>query len=289
MPADAADASGLLYVLAPVHNRRALTERFIGCLKAQTDRDYRLVLIDDGSTDGTAQMARASGVPLSVISGRGDWWWGGALQRGYAWLRVQPAYGGEVVLIMNDDTQFGPEFLAAGRAALAAAPRSLLLARRHDARTGEFLDAGAKAVWSELRFLPVRDPAEADCFSTRGLFVRLEDFLALGGFHPVLLPHYASDYEFTMRARRRGYALVSDPAVRIGFDAATTGDLDPGGRALGDFLRRRFSKRSAHNPVYWTTFVLLACPAAWILPNLFRVWRDFLVQAWRAATSRAGA
>ncbi|HUK05974.1 MAG TPA: glycosyltransferase, partial [Burkholderiales bacterium] len=66
MPADAADASGLLYVLAPVHNRRALTERFIGCLKAQTDRDYRLVLIDDGSTDGTAQMARASGVPLSV-------------------------------------------------------------------------------------------------------------------------------------------------------------------------------------------------------------------------------
>jgi GT2 family glycosyltransferase len=288
MPDAAPSTDGLLYVLAPVHNRRALTEAFIGCLRRQSDRNYHLVLVDDGSTDGTAEMARAAGVPLTVLTGRGDWWWGGSLQQGYEFLRARPASGGEVVLILNDDTQFEPGFLAAGRAALARQPGALLLAQAWSERTGEFLDAGVKADWARLRFNPVRDPAEADCFSTRGLFLRLGDFLALGGFHPRLLPHYGSDYEFTMRARRRGFRLVSDASVRLRSNDATTGDRDPAAASLGEFLRRRFSRRSAHNPLYWTTFVLLACPARHLLPNLYRVWRDFLVHAWQAA-SRSGA
>jgi GT2 family glycosyltransferase len=276
---------GLLYVLLPVHDRVAVTEAFIGCLQRETERNFHLVLIDDGSRDGTADMARAAGVPLTVISGAGNWWWGGSLQQAYTWLQARPRAGGEVVLIMNDDTRFEPGFLAAGRAALAPTPRALLLAHAYDARSGEFLDAGVKADWSTLQFFPVAEPAEADCFSTRGLFMRLQDFLALGGFHPRLLPHYGSDFEFTLRARRRGYWLVSDPAVKLASDTTTTGDRDPGARSLREFLRRRFSKRSAHNPLYWTSFVMLACPPRWLLQNLYRVWRDFLVQAWLASRS----
>jgi len=282
---DAQRADGLLYVLLPVHNRRPVTEKFIACLKQQTDARFHLLLIDDGCTDGTAGMVRDSGVPLTVITGRGDWWWAGSLQQAYHWLQARPREGNEVVLIMNDDTQFEPGFLAAGRAALAAAPRALLRARQRAGDSGEYLDAGMTADWSRLQFVPARDPAEVDCFGTRGLFLRLADFLALGGFYPRLLPHYGSDYEFTLRARRRGYRLLSDPAVRLTFDAATTGDLDSRAASLRDFLGRCFSKRFAHNPVYWTSFVLLACPPAWILPNLLRVWYGFLLQL-KAAASR---
>jgi hypothetical protein len=77
--------------------------------------------------------------------------------------------------------------------------------------------------------------------------------------------------------------------VRLKSNDLTTGDRDPGAGSLREFLRRRFSKRSAHNPVYWTTFVLLASPPAKILPNLYRVWRDFLVQARQAAASRSAS
>ena len=286
MPRDDPRADGLLYVILPVHNRRQVTERFLGCLQAQSDRDFHLLLIDDGSSDGTADMARQSGVPLTVLTGRGDWWWGGSLQQAYDWLQARPRAGGEIVLIMNDDTQFEPGFLAAGRAALARHPSSLLLARRHDGRTGEYLDAGVQAVWSRLQFVPTRDPAQVDCFSTMGLFLRLTDFLDLGGFHPRLLPHYGSDYEFTMRARRRGYHLVSDPAVRIWFDELSTGDRDPRAGSLREYFRRCFSKRFVQNPLYWTSFILLSCPPAWILPNLFRVWYVFLGQIKDAATQR---
>jgi GT2 family glycosyltransferase len=276
---------GMLYVLAPVHDRRATTEGFLQCLKAQTDRNFHLVLIDDGSRDGTADAARATGLPLTVLSGTGDWWWGGSLQQGYLWLKERPRTGGEVVLIMNDDTRFDPDFLAAGRAALARHPGALLLAQAYDAHSGAFLDAGVRADWDRLQFLPASDPAQVDCMSTRGLFLRLEDFLALGGFHPHLLPHYGSDFEFTLRAHRRGHALVSDPSVRLRSDQSTTGDRDPdAASSLGDYLRRRFSKRSVLNPWYWTTFILLSCPPAKVLPNLWRVWWDFLVRAKKAVT-----
>jgi GT2 family glycosyltransferase len=280
---DAQRADGLLYVLLPVHNRRPVTEKFIASLKQQTDARFHLVLIDDGCTDGTAEMARAAGLPLTVLTGSGDWWWAGSLQQAYAWLQARTIEGNEVVLIMNDDTQFEPDFLAAGRAALAAAPHALLRAQQ---QAGEAVDVGVKALWNKLQFIPTRDPAEVDCFGTRGLFLRLADFIALGGFHPTLLPHYGSDYEFTMRARRRGFRLLSHVSVRLRADDTTTGDRDAQAGSLREYLRRRLSKRSARNPLYWTSFILLACPPAWILPNIARVWWDFLVQAYRAAANR---
>ncbi|MEO8935379.1 MAG: glycosyltransferase, partial [Burkholderiaceae bacterium] len=69
-----------IYILLPVHSRRALTERFIRCLQAQTYTDFHVVLIDDGSTDGTAEMVAAL-LPgrLTILTGTGDWWWGGSL------------------------------------------------------------------------------------------------------------------------------------------------------------------------------------------------------------------
>jgi len=74
-----------VYVLAPVHNRRATTEKFIRCLLAQTHVNWHLVLIDDGSKDGTEAMARAlvRDTSLTVLRGTGNWWWAGSLQQGY--------------------------------------------------------------------------------------------------------------------------------------------------------------------------------------------------------------
>ena len=95
-----------IYVFLPVHNRRETTERFIQCLKMQSYQNYHLVLIDDGSTDGTEEMVRSQIEPLTVIKGRGDWWWAGALQQGYEWLRSEARKPSDVVLIINDDTQF---------------------------------------------------------------------------------------------------------------------------------------------------------------------------------------
>lgn len=267
--------SKCLHVLLPVHNRRAITERFASCLAAQTYRDFHLLLIDDGSTDGTAEAVLRILPDATVLRGRGDWWWAGALQQGYNWIRRHGPRDG-IVLIINDDTSFRPDYLENAVQVLGAERGVLLHSHIYSEQTGEFTECGVRADWSKLQFHPVKEEGEVNCCSTRGVFLRVEDFLALGGFHPVLLPHYASDYEYTMRARRNGLRFVSDPTVRIDMNDATTGMHDVEARGLGDFLRKIFSKRTIPNPLYWSAFILLACPLRYQPRNLLSIWRDFL-------------
>jgi GT2 family glycosyltransferase len=263
-----------IYLILPVHNRRTITERFIECLRLQDYTNYHLILIDDGSTDGTAEMVKARISSVTVITGMGDWWWGGALQQGYLWLKSQPAGKDDLVLLINDDLEFAPDFLAKAERCLRHRHNSLVVAGCYSRDTHELCDFGVTADWSQLTFNRASNGDLISCLSTRGLFIRAEDFLELGGFYPKLLPHYLSDYEFTYRAYRKGFSLVIEPALEVFLDTDATGY----GRVRHDsffvFLKKYFSAKSMMNPLAWTSFVLLACPWRWKLCNLYRVWRN---------------
>ena len=262
-----------IHVLLPVHNRSATTKLFIDCLNAQTYRDWHLVLIDDGSTDGTAAMVREQVQNLTVLTGRGDWWWGGALHQGYEWLKREKLPAEDIVLITNDDTEFDPDFLEMAVAALKQ--RSLLLAQLYNLATGEFCEAGVVWNWRKFDWAAVSGGDGINCFSTRGLFLRVGDFLEIGGFHPVLLPHYLSDYEFTQRSHRKGFALITDPRLFLRYDANLTGQRKVEDISLFKSLRAPFSVKSTENPIYWTSFVLLASPAIYAPLNVLKVWWRF--------------
>ncbi len=212
-----------LFILLPVHNRREITRRFVECLKRQTFKDFHLVLIDDGSTDGTAEMVKENVQALTILRGTGAWWWGGALHQGYYWLKSQALTDSATVLIINDDAVFGNDYIEFGVTALKQATRSLVVSAAYAEGTGERLDGGVHVDWGRWTFALENDPSKINCASTRGLFLLAHDFIALGGFHPVLLPHYASDYEFTIRAQRRGYSLMVDERLRLTSNERTTG------------------------------------------------------------------
>lgn len=261
----------------PAHNRRDVTQRCVESLAAQTYPDFHLVLIDDGSTDGTADMVLLRLPKTTVLRGDGTWWWAGSLQQGYQWLTAN-ADGDDLVLILNDDTTFEPEFIARAVKVLQERKRTLLLAQAYNAETGRFVEAGVAVDWRRLHFAAVSDPRSINCFSTRGLFLRVCDMREIGGFHPVLLPHYASDYEYTIRAHRKGFALASSPDVRIWFTEHTTGVRSIGRMSLLPYLRTIFSKRALQNPLYWTAFVLFSSPWRYVPINLVRVWMGFFRQ-----------
>lgn len=281
-PRPAADSDGTIYVLLPVHNRRSVTEKFVGCLAGQTDRRFHLVLIDDGSTDGTAQAVIAILPTTTVLRGSGSWWWAGSLQRGYRWLSRRQLSARDIVLIANDDTGFDADFLARARAALAGSRRALLLAQLYSKDSGEYVESGVHVDWSRLTFTGVSELSQVNCLSTRGLFLFARDFIELGGFHPHLLPHYGSDYEFTIRAQRKGFQLRSVPAVKLWYDEFTTGIRSVSTASIRDYLRTTLSRRSVANPIYWTTFLLLSCPHSYLPRNLVRVWRGFIAGMWSA-------
>jgi GT2 family glycosyltransferase len=202
---------------------------------------------------------------------------------GQEWIRDESgARPDDIVLLINDDTVFPDDFLAHAVAALQGRRRTLMQACQYSLQTGQYLESGVHVDWRRFTFAVASSAEEVNCMSTRGLFMRVSDMREIGGFHPRLLPHYGSDYEYTMRAHRRGFALVSCPEVRLWDNEATTGIRSTEGESAWTLLRRIFLKRNQQSPYYWSMFVLLACPPRYWLQNLARVWIGFARQLARA-------
>jgi glycosyltransferase involved in cell wall biosynthesis len=263
----------LVYVALPVHNRREITLAFVECLLGQNYGTFRLMLIDDGSTDGTADAVLSLIPDTIVIRGKGTWWWGGSLQQVHHWFKRNQTAGDDVILIMNDDTRFDADFIANGLRLLGEHKCTLLTATGYNLKNGAAQDSGGYIMdWSNMGFSETYDNTQMNCTSTRGLMVRVADFLDVGGFHPLLIPHYLSDLEFTMRARERGKTLMIHPDFRIGIDFETTGIREVNQDGLRLYLKKTFSTRSAMNPVYWSNFIMLRSPWRFKLSNLLMIW-----------------
>ena len=265
-----------VHVLLPVHNRKQVTLAFVRCLKAQTYPIIRLMLIDDGSTDGTSEAVRGEYPSVDVIRGNGAWWWAGCLQRGLDRLKQSSANGEDIVFFANDDTTFDADFVQRAVGVLTGEPNCMLLARFRDPATGEIRESGIHADLRTMQFQEAAEPAQINCLSTRGLFARWSSIKRTGDFHPRLLPHYLSDYEYTIRALRRGIKGVTSEAVWLEPNLSLTASRDLSSLRGWRFLRVFFSPKYPLNPVYWSSFVILACPPRWIARNFAFVW-------WRAA------
>jgi len=260
-----------IYILLPVHNRREVTRDFIDCLKAQTWQNYHLVLIDDGSTDGTEQLVRERVENLTVIRGNGNWWWAGCLQQGFNFLKKKGLSYGDYVLIANDDVVFGKEFLAKGISILDKNKQTILLAQSREGDNSPLHQERIHADLKTFSFSLASSFEDINCLATRCLFLKWADFVDIGGFHPIILPHYLSDYEFTIRAYKKGYRLLTTPELILFFKQIHNIPPPIDYSSFFRFWRSLFSIKQVYNPIYQISFIFLACPVRWIPRNLLKV------------------
>lgn len=277
-----------VHVLLPVHNRREITRGCLQCLQAQSWPNLSVLLIDDGSQDGTAELARTLLPDIVVLRGDGHWWWAGSLQQGLNALAARNPGEDEVVLFMNDDSRFGPDFIAQGMAALSRVENTLVQGTIRCADSGDVVDRGYVFEPETLGFRPVRSDEHPNCLTTNGLFARWHDLRWIGNFHPRLLPHYLSDYEFTWRAGRRGLSLHVAPDVELHWNRTSTGYRNIEARSTAEFLSKLFSPRYPSNPIYTTVFTLLTCPLPLALRHAWRIWREAL-DTWAVWRRELGA
>ena len=265
----------LIYILLPVHNRRALTERFVHCLCEQTCEDFHLVLIDDGSTDGTSDMA-LSNLPgrVTVLKGTGNWWWGGSLHQGIDWLRVAHVDDNALILFINDDLTVAPDYLERAIAVMRDRPRSFVLSQFRSPDGGAPEETGTVIDLKRMRFSAPVEQSQINCLATQGLFAYWSAVRTVGGFHPKLLPHYLSDYEYTIRAHRKGFICETSPELLIDLNRESTGYHKIENHAFVPFLRKYFSLKSPANPIYFSSFACLVCPPSSWIPVVLRIWRD---------------
>jgi GT2 family glycosyltransferase len=259
-----------IYVVLPVHNRVSTTKNFIACLKEQTYQNYHLILVDDGCTDGTVEYVKNEIDHLTVLHGNGNLWWAGSLTKAYRHLAKRDIAHDDIVWTNNDDTLFDPDYFERLINDPALEPEALVISPGHSL-TSDFTERGFKVDWPSLRIDRLNEGEEPDAITTRGLYMLYPTYISLGPLHPWLLPHYLSDIEYTIRAKRRGFKLVISSHTHIYVDRSNTGSHKDNSTRFKEYLiNHLLSKKSAYNTVYWGNFVLLAAPRQYKL-KLFRL------------------
>jgi GT2 family glycosyltransferase len=264
----------MIHILLPVHNRRPVTQKFCEALARQTRQDFQLILIDDGSTDDTA-AAVTHMLPrqTTVLTGTGNWWWGGSLEQGWRWLLAHAPCDDEIIVICNDDVDLPDDFLAQGTELLAATPNAFCVALARDAAGGAASETCFTINYPRCEITLAKPGDPVECAPTRGLFMRWADMRRVGGFRPRLLPHYISDLEWTLRAHRAGLAICRHPRLWL-----VPHHEKSGIRSLREYsplarLKMIFSNKYVGNPLRWCAFVVLSFPVRYWIPALYRVAR----------------
>ncbi|MEE9542778.1 MAG: glycosyltransferase [Thermodesulfobacteriota bacterium] len=268
--------SPTIFVVLPVHNRIETTRKFIECLKAQTYESCHLVLVDDGSSDGTAEYVKGRVDNLTILQGNGNLWWAGALTKAYKHLVTIDARDDDIVWICNDDVHIAPDYFEKVVKDPGLDSGSLVISPGHSIDS-DFIERGFRIDWSAPKFNKLKEGEEPDAITTRGLYMHYSTYKAIGPNHPWLLPHYLSDLEYTIRGKRQGYRLVVSTHSQIQVDRTNTGLHHDGSKSLGEYLYNHLrSKKTAYSTRYFMSFLLLAAPWRYKHVAFQYVYRNFL-------------
>ena|GEM_PF-454397 len=210
-------------VVAAVRNRREIT---LQCLRSldridKTGLDIERIIVDDGSTDGTADAVHNTFPDVQIIGGSGDLWCSGAVNLGIEHaLETNVDY----ILVINDDTVFDSSFLQRMVATAEANPRSvvggllLLWDQPHRvfqiAPRWDTLHGGWRHLFDQTVCTVPSEPFDVETIVGNCTLFPAAVFREAGLFATRWLPHFG-DAEFTPRLRKRGWRLLIEPHARV--------------------------------------------------------------------------
>ena len=123
-----------MWVIVPAYDEAARIGATLDALAAQTDTGFTLLVVDNGSSDGTAGIARAAGARVLVETEKGV---GCAVDTGF---RYAIAHGATLLARTDADCLPRPEWVAAARASFAGGAQ--MVCGRITARRDEHGPAG---------------------------------------------------------------------------------------------------------------------------------------------------
>jgi GT2 family glycosyltransferase len=209
----------------PNWNGRTLLEPLFGDLRSQTQPPAEIIVVDNGSTDGSADWAEQQGArAIRFAENRG---FAAAVNAGVS------AAAAPTVAVLNNDVRLQPEWLERTADALERQKASFAvgkLLKQHDPSvidgTFDALCCGGTAwrcgegrpdgpVWTQPR--PIQFPPFT------AVVLKRSDFLAAGGLDESL-ESYLEDVDFGLRGASKGYTGWYEPgAVAYHAGSATLG------------------------------------------------------------------
>ena len=179
-------------VVIPAYNAASWIGGAVASVLAQTHREWSLVVIDDGSTDGTGDVLADFDDPRIALIRQTNAGVSAARNRGTAELVA----GNAALLFLDADDWLAPDTFSRLAAALAASPQAV-------AAVAPYAFVGSRSVRRPPSGCLLRRLLVGNLFANGGhLLLRCEAVRRAGGFMPGIA--YGEDWEFWIRIALQG-------------------------------------------------------------------------------------
>lgn len=244
---DQGDSQTLVSIIIPAFNQLEFCRRCVESLLRTTRPPYRLILVDNGSTDGVG--AYFDQVPGALVVHASE-------NRGFAGgVNLGLAQAEGHALILNSDTFLSPGWLERLESALFSA--------RDIGMAGPVSNCAAGP--QQIDGLLLRDVEEIDAYAARRameyrdqrrdvvrliglcLLIREQTWKAVGGFDERFGPGNYEDDDYCTRVRQAGYRMVvADDAFVFHFGGRTFAGMNLLGESFDRLMkdnRRKYSEK----------------------------------------------
>lgn len=277
----------MMYLVIPVHNRREFTRNCLVSLQNQTDQNFKILVIDDGSTDGTAEMLGKDFPDIPVLKGDGNLWWTGSVNLGIAYALKK---GASHVMTLNDDTLHAPDFIEKTNYWREKYPQAVIGGLEYDQQNDKIIYGGerlneftavSQSVLEELPESERKGLKRVTHLPGRGCLIPKEVFEKIGYFDVKRFPHYYADYDFTYQAHKNGFEVYINYDAKIYTYPEESGMVEfRKSKSLKAYKDHLFSIRGGANLKDFTRFALKNCSPISLLPHLAFGYTRRLIGYW---------
>ena len=270
-----------IFILIPVHNNLEYTKNCINSLFLQDYSNFKIVLIDDGSSDGTSDFVAKHYPSVKILNGDGTLWWTASINLGLNYA-LSVAATDDFILTLNNDLEVDSNYLSSLLEVYELYKPCLV------GSTSVYIDNQDQIDFLGKKWNPYLaktrmsinlnsynelvknfDVIETDLITGRGTLFPVAIAKQIGNYDDYHFPQYIADYDYGLRANKLGYKSIIASKAKVKSVVKNTG-LNYKLRKVNylEFLKSFFSIKSPiqlrarfywaklHSPIGILSFIL---------------------------------